>query len=152
MSKDTFDAVLASVPQGAVAGRVTARGTHYEPRMNPTPATHYHADVPPPLKRCPNPAAAQRMIGKKFGRFTVIGYCAKQNPKKPAKWAVRCACGQYEVRGAGAINNPANAEIDRCRVCRDFQYKQRAYRELGSRPIGDFFVSVLKPDAAAGDA
>lgn len=33
MAKDTFDAVLASVPQGATAGRVTSRGTHYEPTI-----------------------------------------------------------------------------------------------------------------------
>lgn len=139
MSKDTFDAVLASTPQGAIAGRVTSKGVHYEPDVDFD--THLHWDAPPPKK--PIPEAANNfedMTGRKFGRFTVFGYFGKLNPKKKALWIVRCVCGDYELRHAAAIKNaPPN---DCCRVCFDLRVKRRRYEVEGARPISDFFQPV----------
>lgn len=142
MGKNTFDAVLASVPNGATAGRVTSKGTHYTPQMNAVP-TRSHWDAPPKMR--PVPATSIKLVGRKFGKLTVFGLWDDTDggPRRDAKakWVVRCACGDYEIRTAKAINNPANNE-DACRICRDFVRKQRNLKVFGSRPVGDFFVSV----------
>jgi hypothetical protein len=132
-----FDRLAASAPQNATAARVTSKGVHYEPDVQY--GTHWHADTPPRTR--PIPAISQYtcadLIGRKFGRLTVIGLAADYNPKKSARWVVRCACGDYETRKATAIRNPNNGE-DRCQVCLHSVNVTKRYKRLGSRPLNDF--------------
>jgi hypothetical protein len=85
----------------------------------------------------PIPEAMAGMVGRKFGRFTVVGLAADYNPKKGARWAVKCACGDYETRKAAAINNPSNV-VDCCRKCDHLWMVRKNYNRLGPRPIEDF--------------
>jgi hypothetical protein len=40
-----------------------------------------------------------KLVGRRRGRMTIIGYAAYQgNMRGPAKWVVRCDCGNYEHR------------------------------------------------------
>lgn len=138
MSKDTFDAVLASVPNGATAGRVTSKGTHYTPEIDFRTLNHW--DAPPPTKPLPDVLKDRSLIGRRVGRLTVVGYLGKFNPKKKALWLVRCVCGDYESRHSAAIVHPSGGES--CRVCSDLVFKRRRYEREGARPVEDFFVSV----------
>lgn len=76
------------------------------------------------------------LTGIRFGRFQVIGLHADLLKR----WVVRCACGDYEVRSAKAINNPENFG-DRCANCRHLAYLKQDHerrttgRELDPRRI-----------------
>lgn len=142
MAKNTFDAILASSPLNATAGRVTSRGTHYEQQF--TQQVRKYSDLPThsdaPFKCVPMPIAPSfvDLTGRKYGRLTVIGYLGRLNPKnqKKASWAVRCVCGDYETRSGAAIKG-AN-ESDACRKCIAWRVTQNRYKRQGARPIGDF--------------
>lgn len=130
-----LDAVIASVPLNSTAGSVTARGTHWDPKLKES--NQLHQDHPPEMKR-PRPGGPD-FTGIRFGRFRVLGLLSISNPKKPAAWVVRCACGMYETRKAKAIRNPKNVD-DCCRACRRLQQLKRDYERLGSKPASDFFT------------
>lgn len=142
-AKNRFDAILASVPMNGTAGAVTSPGVHYTPVLKDAPHL-LHWDAPPKIRAIPNGGGSTQfndLSGIKFGRFTVVGVWddaegAPRNDVK-TKWVVRCACGDYEVRSSRAVKNPKNDQ-DRCRFCRDLEYKKRRYRDLGSRKIEDF--------------
>lgn len=106
-----FERIATSVPQDATAARVTSRGFQYTPDKQ---LPRSHRDTPPPMG--PIPDLAPRLIGVKFGRFTVIGWCATQGSK--GNWVVRCVCGAYETRTTRAVRNPKNATVDCCAQCR----------------------------------
>lgn len=146
---DTFERIATSVPQNATAAKVVSQGIHYEPDLRA--GCHLHSDLPLPMQ--PVPAAALALgkipIGVKFGRFTVIGYSAAQNPKKNANWVVRCLCGNYETRKAKAIFNPANAD-DRCKVCRHLESSKDRYRRFGAKPLGE--ISLARAPAPTIEA
>ena len=139
---DLFDSVLASVPINKTAARIISGGTHYEQKLNP--AAHIaHSDCPLPIKpidvkRRRDPCFVN-LLGKKTGRLTVIGLAdfKHKDKTKSATWVVRCACGNYEHRSSKAIKNPNNVD-DACRFCRDWQFKQKRYREQGARNITEF--------------
>lgn len=153
MGRDTFDAVLASVPLNGTAGAVTSRGTHYDPKIK-VPVRR-HSDVPvhsdAPARCIPVPVQCADLTGRKFGRFTVIGYLGRLNPtnEKKGLWLVRCICGNYEQRKAAGIKNPAN-DKDACMKCRHWRGVKRQYERLGSRPIEDF-TSPKKDPASVTD-
>jgi hypothetical protein len=142
--KSNFDAILASTPLNTTAAKVTARGNHYDPEI-PQQVRKYsdapvHSDAP---YRCvPIPRGATTftdLTGRKFGRFTVVGYLGKLNPKnqKKSSWLVRCLCGNYETRHAPAIKI-ANPDAC-CLKCMAWQAAKKAYAKKGGRPIHDFF-------------
>lgn len=113
MSKNTWDAILASTPLNRTAGAVTGKGEHYESSAK---LTNLNWDSCPPL--APHPRGATTFVdltGRRFGRFTVIGYAGKLNPKKKAVWVCKCACGRYEGRHGSAITS-ANPN-SKCQAC-----------------------------------
>lgn len=144
-TSDRIDAVLASVPLNKTAARVLSqRGEHYEPpapRLNPT-----HSDLPLPIKKIAGLGgsavkAASELIGRRFGRLTVMGIFDNPAPGKPkAAWVVRCSCGHYETRKRKALVAPAGSEHgeDRCSACWALVHIQWKYRQEGGRPIEDF--------------
>src|SRR5947209_12093599 len=104
MGRDTFDAVLASVPNGATAGRVTSRGEHWTPKRQLSPG-ELHWDTPPPMFAW-RPGLMQGLpdfTGHKFGRMTVLGLMKVRPGGEGLRWVVRCACGDYEVRKTKAV-------------------------------------------------
>jgi hypothetical protein len=134
------DRIFSSVPLNSTAARVTGKGVHYDPKINYGSSVHFKA--PPPMKDINklNPKGkkdALQIIGKRFGRFTVIGLADGTNPKKHAKWVVRCDCGDYEHRSYKAVNNPENTQ-DRCKNCRHLAYIKKSYKRNGARPLADF--------------
>ncbi len=48
---------------------------------------------PPPVKRGPKP---QSLIGRTFGRLTVIADAGRDSGRK-AQWKVRCSCGRTKI-------------------------------------------------------
>lgn len=128
--KDSFERIITSVPQNATAARVMGRGTHYEPVVEMS--SHEHWDLPPPMK-----AFSSDLVGRKFGRLTVLGLSVDQNPKKNARWVVRCVCGHYEIRKAKAIRNPANTD-DCCQNCAHLRKVKSRYARLGSKSVEEF--------------
>ena len=118
-----FDKLLASRPVNQAAARTMGRGVHYEPDKIIIQC-HWTA---PPATISVSQVTDLRFIdlsGVKFGRLTVIGYLGKPNPKKSARWLVRCACGDYESRASKAIRNPENRG-DRCDKCRHLAFLKR---------------------------
>ena len=117
-----MDRIFSSNPVNATAGFVVAKGIHWDPEINFGNLQHW--DAPPQTLPMPDAGSFVDLSGKKFGRFTVIGYLGKPNKKKKAKWLVRCSCGDYEARTSVAINNPANAG-DMCKPCLHLAYIKR---------------------------
>lgn len=114
MSKNTWDAVLASSPLNATAATVTGKGYQYTPDVT---IANAEWDAPPalgPANRAAlgNPSFVD-LTGISFGRLTVLGLLAG----KSGTWVCRCKCGKYLTRKAKAIRNPNNAG-DRCTTCR----------------------------------
>lgn len=134
----TFEKIAASTPRNATAASVTSRGTHYEPVVDL--ANHQHFDTPPATTPILSESIGTcgDLIGRRFGRFTVIGLAAEgpPNPKKKARWVVRCACGDYEYRKAKSIRNPANSD-DMCQKCRHVVDARRRYEREGGMSLAE---------------
>lgn len=81
-----------------------------------------HWELCPPMKTVKFAAPDHDLTGRKFGRFTVVGF-SRDYAKK---WVVRCACGDFETRSSKAVKNPANAE-DCCTICRKLILTRRAH-------------------------
>lgn len=150
MSRDTFDAVLASAPNGAVAGRVTGKGEHWTPARAMPPGLIHSAS---PLALRPyrsSGGSLEDLRGQRIGRFTVVGLFDDPVPSHGARWVVRCVCGDYEVRKTKALramrSNPRDeslgASADRCHNCQELARINWKYRREGGRPISDFFTEV----------
>lgn len=146
-----FERIGTLVPLDSTAAKVTAKGTHYEPKFKACAAVH--SDVPPPMRNIPalNLPDWRDLPGKKFGRFAVLGLAAEYNPKKGARWVVRCSCGSYEIRATKAIRNPENSQ-DCCKKCRHLIYIKKEYSRIGGRSFSEFIGSELELDrrSAAG--
>lgn len=120
MSRDHWDAILASAPLNATAGAVTSKGYQYEPDKK---ITAVEWDAPPAMARIGREhtrnASFVDFSGRRFGRLTVLGMVAERttNPSgdKGALWVCRCACGRYCGRRAKTIRK-ANPD-DRCQLC-----------------------------------
>lgn len=142
---DQFERVVGSTPQNQTAARVMSKGVHYEPTMAPAPH-HVSTDLPLPMKDiCSAPpqlqALAAELVGKTFGRLTVKGIAAEKS--KPARWVVRCSCGQWEHRKATALCE-AKAERLMCRRCDKVKEYARMYREEGGKSVEEFFPRAFK--------
>ena len=101
-----FDTVAPLMPFDKTAGRVVARGEHFE--WKPPLSTKIHSADPIPTRR---PTAAEltlpsfvNLAGIRFGRLSVLGI-ATEIPSKGngQRWVVRCVCGAYETRRAKYI-------------------------------------------------
>jgi hypothetical protein len=147
-----LDRVITSAPVDRVAAQVTSTGTHFAPKLKPA-ETYIHQETP--LGISLPPKALAHLVGRKFGRFTVIGFIPNKR-KAPddialngreiaqtisgtACWLVRCLCGTYETRKSKAIRNPAN-RTDACRACRQWRYLRREeYKKRhGQWPSDDY--------------
>lgn len=100
-----FDCVAPLMPGDKVAGRVAARGEHFE--WQPESNRIHSAD--PIAHRLPN--REERIMpqfvdltGKRTGRLTVLGVAAEMPSNgNGQRWVVRCVCGAYETRKAKSI-------------------------------------------------
>lgn len=121
MGKDHYDAVFASAPLNKTAGVAVSKGYQYNPDIK---ITAPEWDAPPKMRQVLK--NMPQLVGSRFGRFTVIGLLDGSAKGGGALWVCRCACGKYAGRKAKAITNPANAEVDRCTVCKHHAYLQRS--------------------------
>jgi hypothetical protein len=131
----TLSRILASSPVNATAARVTSRSNEtWEPNYRP-PATKMHWKEPPATKSPSRETVAavtwDNLTGRKFGRFTVVGWLGRLNAKQKGMWLVRCTCGDYEARTSRAIKQPGNT-YDRCHDC---VYLERVKRGRGNCPV-----------------
>jgi hypothetical protein len=133
--RDVFDEVLASAPQGAVAAKVTGRGTHYEPDVNFACVEHF--DAPPPMTSVPKCPQFVDFTGARFGRLTVVGLGRPDGNGKSGRWVVRCACGDFEYRRTAAIKRALEREHceARCKKCEHWEIVRKRYERLGGRAV-----------------
>lgn len=112
----SFDGVRRE-PVDKLAAFVFAKGVKY---TNDVKITCPHWESPPPIRKPPE--NAPELIGKTFGRFTVVGL----HKTMSGSWVVRCSCGDYETRKARSICNPNNFG-DRCTKCRNVAFERKRY-------------------------
>jgi hypothetical protein len=116
VSTPDYDRIATATPINREAALARdGRGVHWEPqrRFN---LDAVHSDVPLPTLPCPvQPNIPKDMIGKRFGRFVVIGYGGAG--ASGARWVVRCACGAYEHRRMRALTNPGKPSSLMCNRC-----------------------------------
>ena len=131
-------------PVDQTAARVIKPGIRHTPYGKGTVSHIFHSENCPALM---NPAKLRDLLttpnltGRKVGRLTVMGMARDIKGKEDTggRWVVRCACGDYEVRTAKAINNPKNTE-DTCRICGKARQTKhfREYIECGGvKPPND---------------
>lgn len=135
--KDRIERVITGTPLNVTAGKVMSIGIHYTPDLSKS--SHELHENQPPIRPIPEHSlhSCQDLPGKKVGRFTVIGLAEEFNPKKNARWVVRCSCGRYEFRKAKALRNPSNID-DCCSECKNLKMIQYRYRKKGSRAPTEF--------------
>lgn len=114
MSRNTWDAVLASTPLNTTAARVTSKGFQYQVTAK---FSEQSWDAPPPLVRITRKLTANASFtdftGRRVGRLTVIGLAAD------GVWVCRCSCGRYVGRRAKGIKkNSAEAMCNHCDYAR----------------------------------
>lgn len=104
-------------PVDKLAAMMLAGGEKYNNRVK---IACSHWDTPPPMRQTPHDAP--KLVGIRFGRFTVLG----MHKTLPGSWVVRCSCGDFEIRKAKAIRNPNNFG-DRCVKCRNVAFERKNY-------------------------
>jgi len=125
-----MNAVAPLLPGDKVAGRVSARGEHFD--WKPQPGK-IHSSEPIPV-RPPNEHERslpffRDLTGARIGRLLVQGIATNFTSTNGQNWAVRCVCGSYETRKAKYIkaclagNNPGQEEpmCDWCAKTRKLQ-------------------------------
>ena len=142
-----FDRIIGSGPANATAAKVTSRAEHWEP-ATPLPPGMQHWKAPPPMKRfIVNPASPEHvdLTGKKFGRFTVVGFLDDDGGGKNrgCRWVCRCVCGDYEAKSTKAIRLLETMPDGRtsgfqCWYCTQWLVAQQRYKKHGSRPVSHF--------------
>ena len=119
MSKDTWDAILASTPLNETAGRAVAKGIHYEPEAGVV--TEYSWDAPPPLKDIAKYLTQPDftdLTGRHIGRLRVLGLAAEDPKEGSAMWVCRCVCGRYIGRRTKGLKAAIRGEHEAmCNVC-----------------------------------
>lgn len=125
-----FDAVAASAPLNRQASTVRdGSGDMWEAGV-PNGMPRWIG--PPPLKSgasqtAPAQVVMARLVGKRFGRLTVLGIWAGGNAKKKAVWVCRCDCGYYEGRKARFLEQGhPDGEEQRCSACDALAKLQRS--------------------------
>lgn len=82
-----------------------------------------HWETCPPIRHprwVKDAVTGEDLTGRRVGRFQVIGMYRL----RAGRWVVRCDCGDFEIRTAKAIKNPANSG-DKCVVCRKIDLSLR---------------------------
>jgi hypothetical protein len=71
------------------------------------------------------------LTGRRQGRMTVVG----ASKDLPARWIMRCDCGDYEPRSSKAVKNPNNSQ-DCCAKCRQIgqAIRHHQYHTTGKNP------------------
>lgn len=117
---------LSPLPVDRLARRVTspARPENlWQPAVSVPPGTAFSREALP-TAAIPSaaPPGLHSVVGRRRDRLVVVGYAAKQGSKsKPAKWVVRCDCGNYEHRSSILRWLGTNA-LDMCIECRKRVY------------------------------
>lgn len=116
MSKDHWDAILASAPLNATAGAVTSQSS-YEGTEKEVQERSW--DGPPALLALPKWVSAQPgfvdLTGRTIGRLKVLGMLAqKASESERGLWVCRCACGRYVGRKAKALKLGTTDRCDEC--------------------------------------
>jgi hypothetical protein len=102
MSRQTdFDQLSSSAPVNRSSAMVTSGGVHWEPGKQSVGKAPGYIRSDTPLPTQPWPHNAPRLAGKRFGRFTVVGYGGRS--AHAARYVVRCDCGAYEHRRMKAL-------------------------------------------------
>lgn len=126
MKTTDLSRIYASVPLNGTAASVTSNSRqHWGPK--PRLGNYEHWESPPPIihpSKYPKTETFKDLRGEKMGWFTVVGFLGKSNPKKSARWLLKCSCGHYEARSAKAVKAAASA-TECCLNCR----YQRRLRE-----------------------
>lgn len=110
MSKNTWDAVLASAPLNATAGAVTSKGYEYKPAVV---VTETRWDGPPSMVRHVVDDLHPDLTGRVVGRLTVIGKLAWR-PNGDTMWVCRCACGIYVGRRSKSLKAGKGGQCNEC--------------------------------------
>lgn len=110
LARVDLDAVAPLFPSDKVAGRVAARGEHFEW----SPPEHWVHSSDPIPRRAPTPVerampAFVDLTGLRSGRLTVLGI-AIDVTVNGTRWVVRCVCGSYELRRAKYLKACAAGE------------------------------------------
>ncbi len=130
-----YDFIATGSPVNGTASRVLQKGEHYEPQIR---IDHAHSRSPLPGKDFEG-EENDNLVGRIFGRFTVVGYAGRKRPKKAWMvhkdylWVVRCSCGDYETRWTRSFLNKKNVD-DKCAYCDELAYlrKNERWRRTGS--------------------
>ena len=88
-------------PIDRVARRVIKKASPenlWEPKLTLQEHHRFSKEVLPTIPVPANCQGVSRVIGARRGRMVVFGFSAEQNPRKNAKWVVRCDCGNFERR------------------------------------------------------
>jgi hypothetical protein len=84
------------------------------------PTTHKRWIAPPAMRQVNDLMPSGRevyreLVGKQFGRLTVLGILIEDQKKGEAVWVVRCVCGYYEGRKAKSLRSCPHEQM--CFVC-----------------------------------
>ena len=119
--------VMASEPINSTARVVLSQSKdNYEAELN---IKHFQSYECPPLRSVFAGGSREftDMVGKKFGRFIVVGASTKKPKRGHILWAVKCICGIYELRTTHSVKN-VNNFMDMCHRCRhEITIKKREY-------------------------
>lgn len=142
-----IDAIIASVPANATAGRVMARGEHWTPDAEMPPGMQ-HWKAPPPTKAfVANPVdpTDRNLTGSTVGRLKVVGVLDdKPGTGRGVRWLCRCACGDYETRSGKAIKmalaglSPVGTVGFRCFYCTQWEIVKNRYAKNGGKSLSNF--------------
>ncbi|OJY66424.1 hypothetical protein [Rhizobium sp. 60-20] len=102
-----MNAVAPLLPGDKVAGRVAARGEHFD--FKPSANGKVHSDLP---LRFRSPTDVEKLLptfvdlcGTAIGRLKVMGIAVDITSTSGQCWVVRCVCGAYETRKAKYIKS-----------------------------------------------
>lgn len=138
MRTTNFDAIAAASPLNREASVVRdGSGDTWEP----SPPPSLHRWIAPPKLKAPHQIRPEgrevlkKQLGRRYGRFVVLGIWA-DGPTKKATWVCRCDCGAYEGRKLGRL---MSGEVTMCWTCerverlRATDTSSREYREASER-------------------
>lgn len=129
MRTTDFSRIFSASPINRTAGLVTAGSQHQWQPQPKLPPGKMLLENPPetiPPHQYPQTPEFDDLRGHKFGRFTIVGYLGKPNPKKKARWLARCVCGHYEAFSAAAIKGNVIDDVccANCKYQRDLPAKE----------------------------
>lgn len=134
MTRDHWDAILASAPLNVTAGRVVSKGVDFVPAAQPT---EHSWDGPPAMVRIgrhhrANPSFVD-LTGRRVGRLTVLGMAHGLGKEAiGALWVCRCTCGRYVGRRAKSLKT-IKPEEAMCGTCRYTAHLRAAVEGDGAR-------------------